>query len=154
MSATDPTDRAFKQYADLERQALKWRAERDKAIAEGDALATRCNTAEREGDAARDRIERALAVLRDEGWSANRVRHTAVKILTEGQERFGWTINHLLECEEALRTVESAAAEAIAERDAARKQIERALFILRASSLSGQQARARALTILTEGQET
>ena len=86
MSATDPTDRAFKQYADLERQALKWRAERDKAIAEGDALATRCNTAEREGDAARKQIERALFILRASSLSGQQARARALTILTEGQE--------------------------------------------------------------------
>lgn len=65
--------------------------------------------AERERDEAREEAKRLRALY--ENAVGNR-------------ERFGWTINHLLECEDALACVEAKAEQAEADRDALLKAIE------------------------------
>ena len=67
--------------------------------------------------------QHALAALRDERDTAleeNKRLRALYENVTRNQEQFGWTINHLLECEEALRVVEAHAAE----RDALAARVE------------------------------
>lgn len=66
--------------------------------------------------------QHALAALRDERDAAleeNKRLRELYENVTANRERFGWTINHLLECQEALRTVEQHEAEVRAEERAA-----------------------------------
>lgn len=74
-----------------------------------------------------------LGALRDER-DALRTENERLRELYENvvgnRERFGWTINHLLECEEALRTVEVVAERLradLAEEKALREEAEQSI---------------------------
>ena len=75
-----------------------------------------------------------LAALRDErdvALAENKSLRELYENVTGNRERFGWTINHLLECEDALRAAEERAEEARAEGEAARTA--EAIAVLRAA---------------------